>query len=86
MLCTGGRELLRRAGEGGRAWVICNCHGDGRGEKEGIGIRKYMYETFEHKELGTAMGMGKVSVAGTVMGMPVATNSHTASTADHSPP
>lgn len=26
--------------------MTCNCHGDGRREKEGLGIRKYMCETF----------------------------------------
>lgn len=29
--------------------MTCNCHGDGRGEKDDLGVRKCMCETFEEQ-------------------------------------
>lgn len=66
--------------------MICNCHakrGGVRCEKEGLGIRKCMYETSEAQRTSAVMRMGKVSVAAAGMEMPAVTNSHTVPTADH---
>lgn len=67
--------------------MTCNGHGNGRGEKEGLGIRKRVCaKPLGSREPATVVKMGKVSVAGAAMEMPAITNSHMAPTAGHVPP